>query len=426
MIQNHRSEKGQAIVLLVVAVIAMLGFVALAIDGGMVYSDRRHAQNASDASALAGAGAAAMYMETKHIYYNTWSCGSALVQEAQVAAKDAARTRAGSNGFTIDYNLEDKNGVATRCEPGFFNGSWVEKYLEITTLISDTTETSFAQLIFSGALQNNVQAKTRVYPRSPLAFGNAIVSLNNNSDCSGSEGVVMGGSQTVTVNGGGIFSNGCMKCNGISPIVVLPEGMVNLSIQPPVNCSNMDPVPQTGTMMLPKAAVAIPEPDCSDSRAHNYSNEFKITNNEVVELDPGLHCFNNSPSALTMNGGTLSGTGVTIYAPNGSISITGGEAFLSAPGVSPDPYPALANVLFYTASSGNRGVITLVGNGNSTFTGTIYAPDSDIKVTGNSATAAFNTQLVGWNVNVDGNATLNVNFNDSLNFKRPAVLELFK
>lgn len=53
--KHFNSEKGQAIVYLVIGLVVFLGFVALAIDGGMVLADRRDAQNATDASALAGA-----------------------------------------------------------------------------------------------------------------------------------------------------------------------------------------------------------------------------------------------------------------------------------------------------------------------------------------------------------------------------------
>ncbi len=53
-LKYRNSEGGQASVLLAFAFIALLGFTALAIDGGMIYSNRRHAQNGSDASSLAG------------------------------------------------------------------------------------------------------------------------------------------------------------------------------------------------------------------------------------------------------------------------------------------------------------------------------------------------------------------------------------
>ncbi|MEJ2303473.1 MAG: Tad domain-containing protein [Anaerolineales bacterium] len=67
-VNNSSSERGQALILLVFAAVALLGFTALAIDGGMVYADRRHAQNAADAASLAGGGVAALHMENgKHL-----------------------------------------------------------------------------------------------------------------------------------------------------------------------------------------------------------------------------------------------------------------------------------------------------------------------------------------------------------------------
>jgi len=47
-------ERGQAVVIVVLALVALLLAVGLAIDGGRVYSARRQAQNAADAAALAG------------------------------------------------------------------------------------------------------------------------------------------------------------------------------------------------------------------------------------------------------------------------------------------------------------------------------------------------------------------------------------
>lgn len=51
----HESEHGQAIVILALAMIVLLAFAALAIDGGNAYVNRRRAQNGADAGALAGA-----------------------------------------------------------------------------------------------------------------------------------------------------------------------------------------------------------------------------------------------------------------------------------------------------------------------------------------------------------------------------------
>jgi hypothetical protein len=52
---HNSSENGQALIIITLAAIGLFGFTALAIDGGMVFSDRRHSQNASDTAAFAAA-----------------------------------------------------------------------------------------------------------------------------------------------------------------------------------------------------------------------------------------------------------------------------------------------------------------------------------------------------------------------------------
>src|SRR5512147_3254392 len=52
---SKRNEKGQALILIALAAVGLFAFAALAIDGSRVYSDKRHAQNAADTAALAGA-----------------------------------------------------------------------------------------------------------------------------------------------------------------------------------------------------------------------------------------------------------------------------------------------------------------------------------------------------------------------------------
>ena len=48
-------DRGQTLVQVALMLVVLLGFAALAIDGGLVYAERRHMQNAADAGALAGA-----------------------------------------------------------------------------------------------------------------------------------------------------------------------------------------------------------------------------------------------------------------------------------------------------------------------------------------------------------------------------------
>jgi Flp pilus assembly protein TadG len=50
-----RKQSGQAVVLVAVAVVVLTAILALALDGGRIYLDRRQVQNAADSAALAGA-----------------------------------------------------------------------------------------------------------------------------------------------------------------------------------------------------------------------------------------------------------------------------------------------------------------------------------------------------------------------------------
>ena len=68
----HSSESGQAAVPVGLTMVVLLGFAALAVDGSMVYSDRRFAQSGADAASLAGAGAAASVVDTQPLYKSTW------------------------------------------------------------------------------------------------------------------------------------------------------------------------------------------------------------------------------------------------------------------------------------------------------------------------------------------------------------------
>ncbi len=52
---HSQNEDGQAIIQVTISLVVLLGFLALAIDVGRVYAERRNMQNAADAGALAGA-----------------------------------------------------------------------------------------------------------------------------------------------------------------------------------------------------------------------------------------------------------------------------------------------------------------------------------------------------------------------------------
>lgn len=450
------TEKGQVLILLVLSMVALLGFAALAIDGGMTYSDRRHAQEGADAASLAGGAAIASYFDTAGIDYMTWSCsgsyGSASMDGALTNAEDAAMARAEDNGYTLDRDPADLHGVDATChfDPLTPARPWDDKYIEIMTRVTRETDTSFIHFVYDGPVRNSVEAITKIRPRTPSAFGNAIVALND-SGCSGNQnGVIFGGSIATSVTGGGIFSNGCLGANGNAfnvstaplnpgdptPPIIYQAG--NLSPQISSRLDQINPDPIAASQTLPESSYLIEPPNCSGLPTRSMTgnspytlqpgvyDRIAINNNDRVTMAPGLYCITGS-QGFKMNGGELTAHGVTIYIKNnsGSFSVSGGIADIQAPGESPDPYPALPNVVLYSNASGDA--ITLSGNGGSSYLGTVYAPKGAINVLGTGdITQVFNTQLIGYNVYSSGNASIDIRFNGQNNSENMARLDLDK
>ncbi|MBN1666241.1 MAG: Tad domain-containing protein [Anaerolineales bacterium] len=419
---KNKPERGQAIVLLVFAIVALLGFTALAVDGSMIYSDRRHAQNAADASSLAGGGVAGLSMENDHLFYQDFVCSHSSVTSAESTAITAATSRAGNNGYSTGVT------ITADCEDGSGSTSiFPDKYIEVTTEISLTTQTSFVHFVYDGPVNQEVAAVTRVRPRQPLAFGNAIVALNPGLNCGNStlEGIKLSGGGETTIDGGGMWSNGCLKGTNNSCEVLIVDGSIQYAGgRFPASgdlCESMVPAATAASELLPEDSYIVPKPDCSHPNAVTVSTIDKNTT-----LTPNtLYCVTSSGNAIKIPNGTLTGHGVTIYLVNGGdVEISGGVINLSAPATIPDPWPAIPGILIYVNPT-RDSIVKINGNSDSSYLGTIYAPRADVEVNGGSGIGStFNTQIIGWNVEVSGNANININFNENWNYSRPSWLNL--
>jgi uncharacterized membrane protein len=163
MRQRNEDERGQVFVILMVGVVALLGFAALAIDGGMYYSDRRYDQDVADSSALAGAGEAAREMVANELNYSVFDCASsdphvlAGIAAVEAAAIAEAQSRALANNFTILGDLSTQHGVTTNCVVDT-SSTYPKKYIEVHVMITTTVSSSFLHLFFGGQLQNTVEA----------------------------------------------------------------------------------------------------------------------------------------------------------------------------------------------------------------------------------------------------------------------------
>lgn len=156
----HSSEKGQILVLLALVLLGLLGFTALAIDGGMIYADRRYMQSAADATSLAGAGEIGANIEALSMKSAEWSCAD--LTSAINAGYSTAINKADANGFTIapDASLGSGgsvNGVNIICDNG-------TKSVDVMVMLTRETNTSFVHLFNGEPMKNTVTSITTVLP----------------------------------------------------------------------------------------------------------------------------------------------------------------------------------------------------------------------------------------------------------------------
>ena len=420
----HPSERGQVIVFLVVGLVVFLGFVGLAIDGGMAYSDRRYAQNSSDAASLAGGGEAALYLENSHLYWDYWDCNDPRAYTARAIAVAEAIERAASNGFIIDEDDSDGNYVTTKCGQATV-GVWNDRYIDVEVFIETTTETSFAHLLFPDVLHIAVDSTTRIRPRQPYGFGNAIISLNP-EPCSGHEnGGVYYGNSNVTVYGGGIWTNGCLRGNG-HPYIIVDDGGIFYGGEFEPGNAIWDPYPPDEPIdyIMPPSMYLPPTPDCTG---------HWVTQNDIPRdgeiMNPGLYCIDGP---LTINAhDEVIGHEITFYI-TGDITINGRATVqISAPVADPDPAPALAGVLIYVphdppdAACPDQAVV-LNGTSDSYFQGLIIAPCADITLVGTGSSDTYYGQIIGWNVIIGGEADTSITYDATLPDPLETRIELFR
>jgi len=95
MMHKRKSERGQSLVIIAVVMVGLIALMGLAIDGGNVFMQRRRAQNAADAAALAGTRLLAKAINT---------CNADPVGTDAVLAREV-------NRYAERNGISDTNGV---------------------------------------------------------------------------------------------------------------------------------------------------------------------------------------------------------------------------------------------------------------------------------------------------------------------------
>lgn len=430
MNQSGKHEYGQVALLIALAMVGLIGFAALAIDGGMLYSDRRHAQNAADAAAMSGA-----------------------LTRAKNGTADAIRQNAYTQALANGYDNNGTSNWVTVVYP--YNSD--PNYVQVK--ITANSNTNFIHLFYKGAAQNQVQAVGRVNSAGPISLGNALAGLNPH-EC---KTIWFAGGGGTDIFGGNVFSNSDVDANnchsgvqGGSGHVIVHDGhTINVVGGWDTNggAGEVKPTPPNENV-TPELFRIVPKPDCN-ANGMSDKGAVKVQNKETQEILPGRYTdidvnggtliFKNGLYCLsglfTTNGGIVKnesdatgGILITIANTGGKIQINGNtEVHLHGYDPKKDHFYLkatdgeqydYAGMLIYMAV-GNLNPLVINGGSISDYTGTVYAPSSACDLGGNGDSVGYKaSQVICDTVKVSGTAAVNISYDPQGVFPLPPSVEL--
>lgn len=416
-LKDLAGESGQSAVFLAAIMgLITLGFLALALDVGYLFHEKRMAQAAADAAALAAAEE---------------------LSNGATAEQNAANAMAKLNGF--DTTLATNPAVVTLSQSSSGNYSnlgsapapatWIQAevsrpiptfFMGVFAPSMRTVSVAASAVAGAGAATSNCvclegtsgEVLNMSNDAQLSASGCQITVDSNSSNAIGVVGSASVCAQTISAvstnwdNSGNINNNGTIcssahviqggsSCHLTMTMPTLPSG---------INCYN-NPIQgwvlpgYTANYTLPLQNVTLTNGTQVNEVPVNNTicyNSLDTSNAASVTFTPG-YLYYIVGGFSTGGGAPVTGNGVTFYV-GGNITLSNGvTSNLSAPTVGGVP-----QTLFYV----NGNSVTVEGGSNSNFSGIVYAPNA--AVTANNGTStSINLDFVAQSLTMAGGATMN-------------------
>jgi len=407
----NRSERGQALLLGIVALVALMGFTAMTIDVGVGFGAKAQAQRAADSAAYAAA--------LEHL----------LAGASDAEAADAAYKWAAANGYD---NSTPDTSITVNIPP--LSGPNVGDDFFVEVIIDDQEGTYFADVMGTEFwdITSRAVATTDTVPKP---YG--IITLNPNL-CKATN---VDGSVTIKITDAGTFTqSNCQPDAFHTQGSILVDSADNDVVGGWQSGGEVDPPPSKAYPIIdPLAGLPAPTPPNAPVQpCPTYSGLAA-----VIDLSPGVYdCELNPPGAwsfnflpgeylitggLVMSGGggatfddsivTIRGSGLQLTG-NGTITSTEtmfyieeGATTLTGTGVMSFTAPSTGIyrgvVLFHARD--NTSLFTMTGNSAQDGWGTVYAPAAQIDFSGNGST---NFQFISDTFYAHGNSNAEIVFRD--------------
>lgn len=365
-------ESGQAMVISVLCMTCLLGFAALAADVGIMTREKRMAQTAADAAAVAGA--------------------SELAYPGQVVsvAKAASALNGysdGVNGVTVLVNKGPSYGphagdakyveaIVSQVQPTLFMGMFGVASLTPTARAVATQGVTNGCIVTLGTTGTDIS----VIGNADITVATCGIADNSKS----SNALYLQGSATLTANSIGIAGN--YQTTG------------NVSLTPANPSTGMIPVSdplaaQLGT--APAAAGCNNVPANATTLGPGCWNGISVGSNKTLTLTGGQYVINGD---INLSGhGTLNDSAGVELVLYGGISMGGNTTMNLTPSTS-------GGVVIWEPAP-NNNALNLIGTPGSDLEGIVYAPDAAVNLQGNAG-AIIRLNFVVSSLALQGNATL--------------------
>jgi hypothetical protein len=394
-----RDERGQALIVIAIALGALLLGVGLALDTGQLFVARRAAQTAADAGAWAGA--AVLY------------AGGSAAQARTAAATDATRNGYTDGGFVTVITASPPTSGTYANDPG---------YVEVTI-----TEQVLTRFLFGATAGRTAISVKAVAGLARSGSGQAVIVTRP----TGKTTLTLSGSASFTVVGGGTNTN-----TSDSDAISIASGQLTATFHRVTgnvkagDAARMSPAPTTGVAAAADPFLALAGPSTTGLPTFGgqtitnatvtlnpgiYSGLISVGNLGIARLNAGTYIFRAGLTTTGTGSLILAGAGgVLIYNANGSYPAAGGSCgSLSLAGTGTMTLAAsktgsYAGMLIFQHRTCAGSVAVTVRTGTS-LSGTIYVPAATLTMTAaNNVTIA--SQIVAYELVIAGTSTLTMNF----------------
>ena len=381
---RRRSRKGVVIVLVAMAMVALVTFVAICVDGGGLLDRRRHAQAAADAAALAAAES----------LFKNYPTDRGL--DPNGTASQAALQIAALNGFQNDGT---ESNVTIRTAPQtYLGGPNAGKDLPLgaaEVIVQYNQRRYFSAVIGTGTIPVQARAVARGKweaadvaihvldlhePASLTSTGESFVTV------SGAKIIVNSDASSAATTTGGTITAPTMDITGGTSVSGSKGGFnadINYGVPPAPDPLRNIPEPSQQNYPLKSNGPIHIANGTRILQPGRYQGGISVSGQGSLRMEPGIYIMEGGGFSFSGQG-DLNAEGVMIFnSPKRSsdvVSITGTGSVIMSPPVS-TLYKGLT--LFQARFSENT--MTVSGGGYMNITGTFYTANGKLAVGGGGA-----------------------------------------